>query len=247
MTDRQRNQLDAAQTTYDYLLQPDHVLIWTPLEAFGEAVVKIEGSLGIIHTLIQLQAGKTEGLTADKDRLRQSVQRRVIVLAKAGISYGKVAENGDLVAQAEAHNSARELEAIADAMLNDHALMLHQRTKEARDANPTLATKYGLKKDAEDTLLAPIISATTAYGAVVGSPRSAIVAKAGATAGIDIEFHRLQSILKDQTDNLIAQFEDDQPTFVRGYFNSRKIIDRHGPGAKTTGGGNGNSTPPPTP
>ncbi|HMJ06556.1 MAG TPA: hypothetical protein VK474_09905 [Chthoniobacterales bacterium] len=232
MRDRERNQLDAAQATYDYLLQPENVLIWTPLEAFGEAVVKVEGSLGILHTLIQIQAGKTEGITLDKKRLKESLQRRLLAVAKAAISFGKAQNNSDLVAQAEALNSQDELDRISTSLLDDHAQMLYERILEARDAAPAIAGKYGLKTGLEDKLLDPLLSAILAYGAVVQSPRSAIIRRAGARAGIEAELRRLQSIFKDDLDNLIVQFEDDHAGFVRDYFNSRKIIDRGGGGGK---------------
>jgi len=76
----------------------------------------------------------------------------------------------------------------------------------------------------------------------VQTPRSAIVRRAGATTGLDDELRRVQAILKDDLDNLIVQFEEENGAFVRDYFNSRKIIDR-GAGGKSNGGDGNGPTP----
>lgn len=77
-------------------------------------------------------------------------------------------------------------------------------------------------------------------------PRNAIIRRAGATDGIEAEIRRLQSILKDDLDNLIGQFEDEHPAFVRDYRASRKIIDRGGGGGKGDSEKGKGGTPPAT-
>lgn len=57
-----------------------------------------------------------------------------------------------------------------------------------------------LRGDPEDTLLGPVLAASTAFAAVVESPRAAIVRRAGATESIETELRRLQSLFKDELD-----------------------------------------------
>lgn len=244
----QQNQRDAAQITYDYLQEPAQVVIWTPLEAFAEGVMAIGGSLNILHTLAQIQAGKTEGITANKDRLRKSVTRRLVRAAKAAITFGNAADNPDLVAQANALNSPTEIKEIKDGELADVAIAFYHKALAARDADAGNAAKYGFKTEAdEDKLLTPLVSAITAYAAVFGSTRGAINVRANATAAIEAELRRLQSTLKD-LDNLAPQFEDEHADFVSGYNRARHVIARGSGGkgsgnAAGTGGDAGKATP----
>ncbi len=238
MNDRQQNQLDAAEVTLAYLQDPAQSPIWTPLEAFADDVTAASGSINVLHALIQLQTGTTTGVTANKIRLRLSLANRIVKVATAATSLGNATDNADLAAQASALDSASEIKAIKDGQLPDRATALHDKTLAARDADTATAAKYGFKTGAADKLLAPLFAAITAYGVVVQSPQSAVNARANATASIDSELHRLMALLDDM-DNLIAQFEDDQPAFVAGYQRARQIIDR--------GHGSSATTPPTTP
>lgn len=225
MKDREQNQFDAAEVTYDYVQLPENVTIWTPLEAFGEGVTGVQGSINILHSLIQIQAGKTEGITADKDRLRQSVTTRLVRAAKVAISFGNAIDNGDLVAQANALNSKSEIKGIKDGLLADTATAFYNKALAARDANAVIAAKHGFKTGIDDQLLAPLLAAITAYAPHAHGPQGAIGARANATASIASELHRLMGHLKD-LDNLVAQFEEEHPDFVAGYHRARQIIDR---------------------
>lgn len=235
MNDTQQNQFDAAEVTYNYLQDAAQVPIWTPLEAFDEGVTAAGGSINILHTLIQIQAGKTEGITANKDRLRLSLSNRLVKAAKAAVSFGNGTNNADLAAQASGLDSPSEIKAIKDGLLADTATAFHQKALAARDADPATAAKYGFKTGALDKLLAPLLSTITAYSGVVRDPQSAVNTRAGATAAIDTELRRLLGILGD-LDNLAPQFEDEHPDFVAGYQRARQIIAR----------GSGKSTPPPS-
>lgn len=225
MNSRQKDEIDAAQTTCDYLLGSDQVPIWSSLEAFSESVAKLEGSLNILHTLIQVRAGRTSGTNLDKDRLRRSLRKRLITVADACISFGRAQNDSDLVAQARALDSKTEIEEIGDILVDDYAQMLYQHALDARDAAPMIAARYGFRKDAGDPLLAPLLAAILAYGAIVPSPRSCIIRRAGTSAGIESELRRLQAILKDKLDNHVMELERGHSDFVRDYYASRKSID----------------------
>ena len=225
MKDVEQNRFDAAQVTYDYVQLPENVTIWTPLAAFGDGVTAAQGSINILHSLIQIQAGKTEGITADKDRLRQSIATRLIRAAKAAISFGNATGNGDLVAQGNALNSKTEIKEIKGGLLADTAQAFYNKALAARDADLVNAAKYGFKTGVDDHLLAPLLAAITAYAPHAHGPQGAIDARANATAAIASELHRLMGHLKD-LDNLVPQFEEEHPDFVAGYHRARQIIDR---------------------
>ncbi len=220
---RQQNQIDAAQNACDYLLASEHVPTWKSLKVFRESVAKLEGSLNILHVLAQIQAGKTSGCTLDKDRLRGSLRKRLITVANACISLGRAQNDSDLVAQARALDSKTEIEEIGDILIDDYAQMLYQHAVDARDAAPIVAARYGFRKDASDPILAPLLAAILAYGAIVPSPRNCIICRAGVSAGIESEIQRLQAILKDELDDLIVEFEREHTDFVRDYHKTRKI------------------------
>jgi hypothetical protein len=248
MTDPEQNQFDSAEVTYDYLQMADNVIIWTPLDAFAEGVTAVQGSINILHSLIQIQAGKTEGITADKDRLRQSITTRLIRAAKAAISFGNATDNGDLVAQANALNSKSEIDHIKGGLLADTAQAFYAKALAARTADLATAAKYGFITGGGEKLLAPLLAAITAYAPMAHGPQGAINARANATASIASELHRLMGELKD-LDDLAPQFEEDQPDFVAGYHQARQIIDRGsgGGGATPPAGGPGGSPKPGSP
>ena len=83
------------------------------------------------------------------------------------------------------------------------------------------------------TKLADLQSAITAYTAMVGGPRAAIVMRAAITAAIEAELMRADRIIKEQLDNLVVQFAEDHPQFVAAYQDARTVV---GTGGRSAAG-----------
>lgn len=242
MTDPQRKQLDASEITYDLLEEDAYKSIWQTLEAFSDGVTKIEGSLNILHTLQQLQSGKTTGITADKKRLDQSMMKRTVIVANALHTYGTLKPDAGIVANSNL--SIHKLEAIPDSEKDDRCQALYDLAIQVCTDDPAGAAKVGLHlgPDPADKFLGPLAASITAFTAAVHSPAKAIDKRADATEAIDAELHRMQGVYHDELDALIVQFEEDHPEFVAAYRRARAQDTAHTDAAKKTASGGGAPT-----
>jgi hypothetical protein len=137
---------------------------------------------------------------------------------------------------------------LPDGELDDRCEALYQLGLNARPSNEAEAARVGLRAAEDDTVLGPLLSAITAYAAVVHNPTGAVKKRANATpTAIDAELRRMQSVFRDELDPLIPQFEEDDADFVANYRRLRQQVTQHkkkdegdkGDGTKTspTGGG----------
>lgn len=219
MEKRQTNIINMYQATNLILTAPANAPVWANLPAFTRGQTRLTGSLNILNALVQSQQTALSGIAVDKDRLKQSVIARVLIVAGAGGGYAFEANNATLSARFD--TAQGRLENLPDIQLDDIAQGIHDEALALITAQaPTLA-EYGLTPAVLDDLQ----SAITAYGAAVGTPRAAISSRTAVTAAIAAEIRRASATLNELLDRLMLQYRADHSAFYDAYQSARKIVD----------------------
>lgn len=196
------------------------------------AFVTALGDLGVrmqnIRTLGQIQAGKTDGITLDKQRLKTALCEKAFEIASAVKAYANTVKNSTLAAKVSVAKSdllrSRDTETAG----------LCQNIRTEATANLAALANYAVTA-ADLTDLAQKISA---YETALSKPQDARVSKKTATENLDREFEEFDNILNNRMDPLILKFQAASPDFVKDYNNARTIVD--------SGGGGGTTPTPPT-
>jgi len=189
------------------------------------AFVTALGDLGVrmqnIRALAQIQAGKTDGITQDKARLKTAMCEKAFEIASAVLSYANTVKNSTLAGKVAVTKSdllrSRDTETAG----------LCQNIRTEATANLAALADYAVTA-ADLTDLAQKISA---YEAALSKPQDARVSRKTATENLDREFDEFDNILDNRMDPLILKFQANKPDFVRDYNNARIIVDSGG-GAK---------------
>ena len=127
---------------------------------------------------------------------------------------------GDATLQAQVDLSKSALKNLRDAELDDRAQAIQDIAAELFASHAAAMSDCGLTA----VKLTDLQSAITAYGALVGGPRAAIVGRAAITEAIAAEFARVDLVLNGQLDKLVVQFEAENPQFVSAYRSARLIV-----------------------
>jgi hypothetical protein len=218
MTKNQVNQVNMLQTTLLILTSPTNAPITAGLPAFMRGQSALEGSLNVLSALTQAQGSPITGIAMDKNRLKQSLISRALVVAGAAGAYAHEASNHTQAALFQTTESS--LRNMRDSLLDDTAQNLHDRAAELVAADPAKAAEYNLTPMS----LTALQSAITAYGSTLGTPRAAIATRVATTEAIAAEIDRAIDNLKKVIDRLIVQFDSTHPAFTAAYAAARKIV-----------------------
>lgn len=179
--------------------------------ALGDLGVKME----YIKNQAQIQAGKTDGITQDKNTAKQALCDKAFEVGSAVGSYASTVKNGDLAAKVGFTHSdllrSRDIETAG----------LCQNIRTAATDNLAALVDYGVTA-ADLTDLAQEISD---YETALSTPANARVSKKTATDNIDAAFTDLDNILANRMDALLPKFQAVSADFVKDYWNARNIVD----------------------
>ena len=213
--------------------------VQTTCNGFNTVIAKIPafvtalGDLGVKITYIknqaQIQAGKTDGITLDKNIAKQALADKAFEVASAVGAYASTVNNGDLAAKVGFTHS----DLLRSRDVETAGLCQNIRTA-ATDNLPALAD-YGVT--AAD--LAALAQKISDYETALSNPGQARVSKKTATDNIDAGFTDLDTILEKRMDGLLPKFQALSADFVKDYWNARNIVDHAASHASPT--------PPPTP
>jgi len=225
MTSRQEDKLSMGLTVQKTCDRYATVIATIPafVTALGDLGVRIQK----IKANAEIQSGKTDGITLDKQRLKIALCDKAFEVASAVSSYASTVKNAELAGKVGFSKS----ELMRSRDTETATLCTNIRT--AATANLAALADYAVTA-ADLTDLAQKISA---YETAVANPQNARVSKKTATDNIEAEFVEFDNILNNRMDTLIPKFAAASPDFVKDYTNARTIVDSGGGGA----------TPPPTP
>ena len=186
------------------------------VNAFGELKVNISATENAIRT----QEQSLLGVALDKRTKRTAMLSSALAVANAAFAYAE--DTGDLALRERMSWSFSTSNKGRDAVIGQRCQGIHD------DATANLPDLPDYGVTAVD--LTALRSDIDAYVATIGSPRSALTVRKGATAEITALVKDSLKILNNRMDKLMSEFKESKPNFYQEYFDARIIVDS---GART--------------
>ena len=182
------------------------------------------GRIGSISNAVQKQEDKTEGITQDKNSLRDSLEDQIRAVGDAIYAYASSAANYTLAAEVETKPS--ELDTMSEQRLDDVA----QRIIDPGSANLAQLGPYNITQAKLDAL----DQARADFQRAKGKPRTKISEKAGYTGTLPQMIRDAKTLLRTRLDKLMTAFRLSDPAFFAGYL---KCASRRGSSRAGRAGG----------
>ena len=209
--------------------------IWKNRPAFLRAVTSAKAGTAEIRGRSGKQQAPTEGVTEDKEQMRDDLEEKLSVVADALAALAEETKNAELAAKVELNRS------VIDRLSASDLKLAAERVLEATAQNLVALADYGITAT-EQTDLA---GAAELFANKKEKPREAIVGRRVETLSLPEAINRVRSIFRNQIDKMMTGFKRTEPDFYTGYFASRVIVNHAAtippkkPGPPPT--------PPPTP
>jgi hypothetical protein len=181
------------------------------VNAFDELKVNLKA----VEDAIERQEVSLVGVALDKRTKRNVMVERTLALANS--LFALAVDRSDLPMQERVRYSRSTLDRGRDAVVGQRCQAVHA---EGMGASAHLAA-YGMEAAELDALQAAI----DAYVAAIGSPRTALTVRKGATAEMAMLIKDSMKILTERMDKLMTVFATTTPKFHQEYFDARIIVD----------------------
>ncbi|MBL8001613.1 MAG: hypothetical protein JNL05_06590 [Flavobacteriales bacterium] len=195
-----------------------HSSVYGGLVPFVNAYGEFRVNLGALEGAVKRQELSLVGVALDKRTKRARMLGRAQAVANSVFAYAE--DQGDAVLQAKVNYTPSSLGKGRDAVVGQRCQGIHA---EATTALADLGA-YGVSSDDLENLQ----KAIDAYVATIGSPRSALTVRKGATAEISALVKDSLKILNNRMDKLMIEFAESAPAFHQEYFDARMILDMGG-------------------
>lgn len=193
-----------------------HKKIWLTIPAFAESFDEFHSVFKEIQTVDEIKLTNTTGIAKNKKAAKYKLIDEVFKLIGSLTAYASMEKNHELK-QMVNYNiwtlqrmRDTELESICRGILDTGTDVI------------TALADYGTTESDLEVLQNKI----SEYDRLISAPRDAITHKAMATTMLKELFAKADHILKEQMDQLMVLFKDQNRDFYMLYFNSRKIVDR---------------------
>jgi hypothetical protein len=188
--------------------------IWKNKPAFVDAVARAKSGTAEIRGRSGKQQSPTEGVTGDKELVRDTLEDKLSVVADAIAAFAEKTKNPDLAAKVELNRS------VIDRLSDSDLALAANRVLEATTANLAALADYGITAT-EQTELA---GAAELFANKKEKPREAIVGRRVETLSLPQAINTVRSIFRNELDKLMTAFKKPEPDFYTGYFVSRVIV-----------------------
>ena len=213
MKQEQNNNLSMMQSTM--LILTNFSSAWSANAAITAAVIQYQTHLTAIMNADQLQKTSTIGTTQTKEAAKESLIANTLSIASAGIAYAAATNN--LALKASCKIVASDLEKAKDNDLTG----LCQNVHDAVNTYIASMASYG----ATVASLAAMQTSITNFSGMVGKPRAVQTISIDATVDIDQHLRAAKTLLEEQLDTLLVQFQSSSPHFHNQYRAARIIVD----------------------
>jgi hypothetical protein len=194
----------------------DNAATLVTVPAIATVRTALETLLNDINQHVQKQEDPTEGITQDKDTLRDQLEDQIRRVADPTFAYAM--SNNDHTLGAEVSVTVSELDRMAEERLDDVAARVHA----AATANLNdLKTDWAVNQPDLDALA----QLRTSFNAAKNAPREKIATKAGFTATLPSKIKQMMSLLRLQGDKVMTPFRSTNPELYAGYLAARVIVD----------------------
>lgn len=202
----------------------EHAAAFGGLTPFVNAFDELKANIGALELAIRKQERSLVGVALDKRFKRDAMTDRTLQVANGLFAYA--VEKGDLDLRERADLNRTDLQRGRDTVVAQRcANVLADGTAHAADL-----VAYGI--EAAD--LAALATAIDRYVATIGSPRTALTVRKGATAEIALLLKDSLKVLTQRMDKLMGEFREAAPDFHQRYFDARIIVDA---GVRSSGEG----------
>lgn len=224
MQNRDTNSINMIRTTI--LWCTNNTSATSTIPVFPTHLATIQNKLTLIDGYTQTALKKTTGVTNDTNQIRATMQLIAHKCASALSAYAATQKNNTLRAKVNYtlnNMSAKKKEEIDDICQNIH----YEAT-----IHLTVANGFGYSQaDLND-----LQQAITLYRIRMQDPRQAIISRATALQTLRAQIKEIKTtLLKQILDSMVNTLRLSNPEFVRGYFQSRTIIDLGTTHAKLSG------------
>lgn len=202
-----------AQNLYQSLvnLMNDNNSAWSGNPAISAVVNSLISLLGLLGLAGTNQTNTTKGITQTKAQARSALIQMALMHSAAGIAYAASISNTTLKVESKLTETA--LNKASDVTLADLCMALYTLL------NPYAGSLNNFGANAA-TLLA-FKNAITAYQAVSQTPRNARAMRRTFTLNVKSQITAIDTLVKEQLDNLMVQFKTANADFYTDYMNLR--------------------------
>jgi vacuolar-type H+-ATPase subunit I/STV1 len=204
--------------------------IWKNRPAFLRAVTSAQAGTAEIRGRSGKQQAPTEGVTGDKEQVRDALEEKLSVVADALAALADETKNAELAAKVELNRS------VIDRLSASDLNLAAKRVLEATAENLAALADYGITAT-EQTDLA---GAAELFANKKEKPREAIVGRRVETLSLPEAIDTVRSIFRNRIDKMMTGFKRTEPDFYKGYVASRVIVNHAATIPKKP-------APPPTP
>lgn len=192
------------------------------IKAFATAQSELQAGIDQIDALAQVQATRTEGVSASKEEELAQMAEAALAVAGGVRSYAKAKGLTELAARVRLTPSdfsrCRAIERVRLAQqVHDAAASV---VENLADYDVTAAELTGLAKEIAEA------------SASLDAPRAATGTRKSATTRLPAAFRAMDELLKERIDPLALKLKPTQPAFYANYLAARVIVDV--PGGRAT-------------
>ena len=206
-------QKNAADNTLVVL--DDNTAITETVSAIGEVVGEIRGRMTLIGTYVEEQERDQKGVTEGKNLSRTNLVDVTLTVCGQLKAFGR--RTGDADVRQRASESRSAWMKVPQSKLGERSKAILGLAREHREA----LTPFGMT----DGLLTKLESEIAAFGAALLLPRDVINRRKTITGLIATEMKEVCTVLRDELDPLMRQFEASHPQFYADYHNARALVD----------------------
>lgn len=188
--------------------------MWKGKPAFEDAVTRARAGTTEIRSRSGKQQSPTEGVTGDKEQVRDDLEEKLSVAADAIAAFAEKSKNADLAAKVELNRS------VIDRLSDSDLILAAERVGAAIGAHLAELADYGITAT-DQTELA---SAAELFANKKESPREAVVGRRVETLSLPQAINTVRSIFRNELDKMMTAFKKTEPDFYKGYFVARVIV-----------------------
>jgi hypothetical protein len=214
MTSTQENQVTAFQSV-DYYLNKDTVSpIWQADPDLSAYIAQLGTAIDEILAFGTVQETDTTGTAAHKRTVKYSLITAMLKVIEGTVAHAVMI--GDIELQEAADFTLTDLVRARDTILVEQATLIYEKAWPLRVQ--LVARRIS---EADITLVSTL---KEEYYNLLPQPRDTIVTTKGATSDLGIKIRETSGLLRNKIDRLIRPYRTDHAGFVKGYFDSRIIV-----------------------
>ncbi len=212
MTKSEENQLTMIESTTS-LLDANVDKLTSP--ALRNAVTNLDAKLLKVKEKLRETMIATAGKTATKASAEDNLVSELMVVSKALLAYGYIAEDMEIIEKSELTESRLR-------HMRDTELVAKARTvEELAEENLAQLADFGITAET----LASLTAKVDAFEKALGDRESSVARRKGSRSSFYDYLDQAKNVLQNVIDNLMEPFKKSDPQFYNAYMEARVVKD----------------------